>query len=377
MILTKLISIDTSIFSSLAKDYRCDDKQRKGQATKFIEYLNSNGFIPFFSFHHIQEMLQHESDDEIYFRWSLIKRFPMVAWFCSHNDRAALGSIVDIHATEVKYLAKTKNLDTKSLLSKVKKDLLRYSSGDDFVSAFENVSLELRYLGLIDAQQKEAKAIESLSHTRNPEIDKIKLSVLNSSKLKSPAEALRSFNELERSIKNTLIERGDQKLTDQGMIARQFINDVKSQGAVLYNNDGVSLLEKFINIYGVKLHQITSKTTVGDLGYIAIYNAKSKQIAEILNLSAHEIESLPQENIPSWIIWREIDKMMKNEPRAHGSNVIDKHVSILALYVDIFITDKRVSNYFRQLKQQKPILSGYFNKIIKLSHYCEFQRADC
>jgi transposase len=371
VIIPKLISIDTSIFGKIAKDYYCNDKRRSEEATRLVEYVIEKGFIPFLSFHHIQEILQHENDTEVFNRWSLIKHFPMIAWFCSHDNREILGSIFDIHLTEVKHLVNRKKQGLKSLLSDVKDDLIKYSSGEDFINQFEFVYCQLRDLGLVDNQR--SKAIESLSHIRDKNIDKIKLSELNSSKLKSPSEVKDFFNGYAKRIEISLIEKGDQKLSNHTLVAQQFVEEVKSEGESFYKNDGSSLLEKFVSINGVKLRQINPKTTVGDLGYLAIYNSKMRLIAKSLKLGINEVEDLSQDSITSWVIWREIDKMIKNEPYAHGSNIVDKHMLILALYIDVFIVDKRINEYFRQLKGKMPILSKCFNNIVKLSHHSELR----
>jgi len=227
MIFTKIISIDTYIFGDLAKDYYCNDKRRKNQAVGFIDYFIQKGYIPFFSFHHLEEILQYENDREIFNRWSLIKKFPMVAWFCGCNDKEILGSIFDIQSTEVKYLASREIKGFKDVVSSVRDELIRYSSGEEFVSQFEDVYFRLRDLGMVDTQR--SKAIESISHARDKKIDKIKLSTLNTSALKSKSEVNDFLNIYVSSIEESILKIGDKKLVEHRYVAERFVDEVRNR----------------------------------------------------------------------------------------------------------------------------------------------------
>jgi len=366
-----LISIDTSIFGKLARDYFCDDKAKNQNASETIAYLNENGFVPFISFHHIQEILQHENERVVFRRWSLINKFPIVAWMCSYEDSKILGSIFDIHQLEVKHLLENKNRTFDELISHFKTRLVQYSTGEEFVTIFEPVYCQLRDLGLVDIQR--SKEIESLSHVRDKEVDKIKLTQLNHSMLKNPEEVRSYMAKYEKDLSSLLEDKGDSKLKNHKSVASKFVTEVENVGQALYSDSSPSLLEAFVLNSGVRMDQITSKTTVGDLGYLAIYNSKLSHILESLKIPLERARELSPEKHTTWVIWECLDKIMKNENMAHGSNMVDKHMSILALYVDVFTVDKRVKEYFRQLARKKSVLSGYFNNIVKLSSYSDLR----
>ena|SRR5438132_8201302 len=52
--------------------------------------------------------------------------------------------------------------------------------------------------------------------------------------------------------------------------------------------------------------------------------------------------SFKQDMIPSWVVWREVDRGIKAQPRAESGNVTDKMIIPFALYVDALECDKRV-----------------------------------
>lgn len=369
MILPKLISIDTSIFGEIAKDYYSKDRIKSEVAVGVIGHLIAQGLIPFISFHHVQEILQHESDEVVFERWSLIKKFPTVAWMCSYNDENILGSIFDIHKMEINNLLKNP-LGFEKLFSEFRNKYVKYSSGEDFINKFELVYCEIRDSGMIDIQR--SKEIESLSHIRDKCVDKIKLSELLNSKLRSPDEAEVILAQHENQIRDLLDSNGDKKLLNPIAVARAFIQKIKMESNALYS-DNSSLYEAFVKSAGVRLDQVTPETTVGELGYLGIYNSKVKHLIESLGLPESEAVKLSPESQTTWVIWEYLDRAMRYEKRAKGSNMLDKHMSILALYVDIFTVDKRVKEYFRQLARKYSVLRDCFKNIVKLSHYSDLK----
>ncbi len=142
------------------------------------------------------------------------------------------------------------------------------------------------------------------------------------------------------------------------------------EGKKLYSSD-LPLYESTIKAAGVELEQVTPKTTVGELGYLGVYNKKVRQILDSLGIpERREVELSPGEQI-SWTIWKHMDKAMKSEKRASGSNMEDRYMGILALFVDIHTADKRVHEYFRRLSRSEPSIYARMGKIVKLSKYSD------
>lgn len=370
LITPKVISIDTSIFGDFARDYYSANEIRRSNARQLIQYMSSKGLVPFISFHHIEEILQHRSDTVVFDRWSLLKRFPAIAWLNAYSDSNALGSILDIQTAEVKYLVDNGD-SIDNLIKYVKHKLVNYSSGEWFVNQFEDAYCTLRESGQVDIQSK--KIIESLSFVQNKNVSKTKLSTLNSSRLKKPEEVSEYFRSHRSHLTQELIEKGDKKLKKPSIVASEFIEDVIAYSNPLYTNSQ-PLYEKFIEHTGVSLDQINPKTTVSDLGYLAIFNSKMKMTLNELGWVKRKLPNTLESDLPSWIIWRELDKLMKNENRAQGSNLIDKYVAAFSLYCDALVIDKRVHDYFRQLKPKLPTVSPFFSKIIKVSNYTEISQ---
>ena len=371
MISPRLISIDTSIFGKLAKDFYSRNREKSDRAKETVKYLNESGLTPFITFHHIQEILQHENKGVVFERWSLISKFPTVAWLCSFEDSRVLGSIYDIHQLEVEHLLESPDPYFNVLRNKFKENLIQYCSGESFVEKFEQVYSEACQLGYMGV--KRSKEIESISHLQDKKANDTKLSELNNSVLRSPEEVMRYMSEYEKELVNNLESRGDVKLEDSSKVAREFVEGVVSDAQPLYSSTSASLYESFVRNAGVRMDQVTPNTTVGELGYLAVYNSKMRQILKSLNVPESKAKDIFPNDSTTWVIWKYLDNFMKYEKRAHGSNMIDKHMSVLALYVDIFIVDKRVKECFRQLKNRNTVLSQGFGNIIKMASYSELR----
>lgn len=177
----------------------------------------------------------------------------------------------------------------------------------------------------------------------------------------------------EKKLISDLKLKGDIKLENSSHAAKEFIKSVINQVQPLYSSTSTSLYESFVLNAGVRMDQVTPKTTVGELGYLAIYNSKMRQILESLGFPESKANNLSPYDSTTWTIWEYLDKSMKYETRAHGSNMIDKEMSVLALYVDIFTVDKRIKEYFRQLKNRNSVLSQNFGNILKLANYSDLK----
>ena len=125
MILPKIIAIDTYVYGKVAKDFYSRNSDCHKRALSFIDFITTNGLIPFFSLHHLEEILQHENDMIVQNRLSCIRKFPAVAWLKSVNNSGLVGSILDIHGMELKRIIETPAIKIPDLISEVRKELIQ------------------------------------------------------------------------------------------------------------------------------------------------------------------------------------------------------------------------------------------------------------
>lgn len=367
MILPKVIAIDTYVYEKVAKDFYSRDSGRYKRALSFIDFITNNGLIPFFSLHHLEEILQHENDMIVQDRLSFIRKFPAVAWLKSVNNSGIVGSILDIQGMELKRIIETPDIKIPDLISEVWKELIQYSSGEEFLDRFEDLLWQLRESYPFETQSKKITA--SISHVVNDKTGKEKLEELKLSELRTFEEAQSIGGLFRKSLESKLIKRGDKKLEKTKQVAADFVSEVMRKGAKMYENNDDSLYESFLQLFDVNLQEVNSDTTIEDLGYLATYKKKLKIVAESLGLEVDKVLSIPQQALPSWVIWLELDKILKKQDCAEGSSITDKYMAILSLYVDILVVDKRFKEYFKQLKSKRLSISEHINKVVSLSSY--------
>lgn len=367
MIVTKLISLDTSVFGAIAADYFSRDNL---VARKVVQFLIDNGFIPLFSIHHIAEHLQCSDIKVIDKRFSLIRSFPVVAWI-KGGVSGLPGSIIDLMGSEIS-LMQDGVKDPSEILQKSKQYLIRYGSGEDLICRHEEILWTTRALGCFKLQR--SKAIDSLVHVANRGVLSERLYDIKKYKRNTSIEALKKFDELKRVITDNLVKSGDKKLEKVPEVTDWFIGQVKADAQDLFTNDNLSLFDHLLNSYGLSEKDIDKNTTVGDLGEIATHKEQLKIVARSYDLNLRKSYKFPMKSIPSKYITSEVEKCIRSEKRASGSNVIDKYISALSLYVDLNIVDKRVNEYISQIKRKKHPISKLITTVAKVSHYSEVEK---
>lgn len=370
---SKLISIDTSIFGDIAKDYFSDNEVLRSKAKKTVDHLVANGYIPFVTYHHILEILQHEDTGTVLNRWSLFQQFPYVAWLSSHDPNAGLGSILDIHKIEVLLTLDGLGKNTDLLIQTVEESLVNYSKGTEFVELFQSLYMSIRDLGIPYSQRD--KEIESICHVRDKAIDKIKLSSLFDYQLRNPTDLMESLKAFENNLCKHLQTSGDQKLSNPSEVAANFTRDLLQSSAGMFSND-ISVYEAYVRSSGVRLEQVSSNTTIGQLGSIAVYNQQLKIVLNSLGLPEYLEKQVPYRSQITWEIWDHFETAMKFEKFAHGSNMQDKHMCVFALFTGVFTVDKRVCEYFNQLTRKNKALSSFLGSVVKVSHYSNLEALD-
>lgn len=370
LIIPRLIALDSSIIGNVARDFYHSNQQNQKKAMRFLDCLSSKNLIPLITWHHIEELLQHNDEAVVDNRIHFIKNFPMVAWFDSVNSQGVVGSILDIQATELSWLIDNPSITLEVVIQKTKDKLLKFGSGQDLVSIFnydEETWKQIREN--LAHRQERCREVASIGHAKMGDDETEKLTKLSDWQLRSPEETLRELKKLGIKLEKDLMDRGDKKLSDHKLVAQEFIKDVYKHGTRLYYSKG-SVRENFLKSFDLNPEDLSSKNTIEDIGYTAIFRKKLKILAEKLSINYEDLfRTIKEDCCPSWLIWREVDKVLKTANRACGSNITDKYHSILALYVDILIVDKRVHEIFRQVIRKNEVIKKIIAKVVKLSDY--------
>ena len=358
----KLISIDTSVFGELAQDYFSNNDKPANNAIKF---LVDNALVPFFSIHHFAEHLQCADDSAVDKRLSLIRSLPIVAWIAG-GVSGLPGSIMDLVAGEIILMLGGTTAPTE-ILQKSKQDFIRYGSGEELIEDTASVLLAIRKLGYFDIQK--AKSIDSLVHVADRSILNTKLYDLRNAKKNSPAVALQTINSLKNLFVANLDKSGDKKICDTRKVADWFIEKVKESSKELLFDSDLGFYEHLLASNGLKEEDINENTTIADLGELSTHRHQLDIISRSYAFDLDSAYRIPMMDIPSKYITTWLEKCIRLEARASGSNVIDKYMAAFSLYVDLNIADKRIVEYISQLRRKDNPIAKEIKHVVKVPHY--------
>ncbi len=109
------------------------------------------------------------------------------------------------------------------------------------------------------------------------------------------------------------------------------------------------VLDNILEMCGVERSRLPHKPTIADIGYEAHFVGTLKIHERRLKLRPGTLHQfVRQDNVPSWVVWREVDRAVKRLAKAEGSSLNDKMILPFALYVDALEVDKRIMDCVRQ-----------------------------
>lgn len=365
MVNPQTISIDTSVFGDIASDYYGNDGSRRALAHDTISFMIDNSLIPFFSLHHLVEHLQHRDARVVTERLSLIGALPAVSWVRGGSP-ALPGSIIDVMGTELSLTLQGK-VGSDRIIAQARQDMIQYGSGDDLLSWCGDTLMIARELGCFQTQK--SKVIDSLLHIMDPAVSRVKVSDLKGATRRSPSDAIEQFRKLKVAIESELVTRGDKKLNNAKGVADRFVQEVQEESLALFQDSSLSFYDHLLQSHGLCEADIDDDFTMGDLGEMAVLKKQVSVVARSYDIDIEEAAKVPIKSMPSGFIVSEIEKSIRKEKRANGSNIADKYMAVFSLYADYNIFDKRINEYFRQLLRKNDPIVKHINNVVKVSHY--------
>src|SRR5260370_38414234 len=84
---------------------------------------------------------------------------------------------------------------------------------------------------------------------------------------------------------------------------------------------------------------------------------------QLLRRKVELVGDIRKEAMPSWIVWQEIDRRIRNLKRAEIGNLNDKHIPAFGLYVDVLNVDKRIAEILRQAAKNHTLLRQVYDSV--------------
>ena len=127
---------------------------------------------------------------------------------------------------------------------------------------------------------------------------------------------------------------------------------------------GGDFVDALLKSDGVERHRMPDNPTVDDICYESIFVGQMTVHARRLSKSKDDLLRLVRkEQIPAWVIWKEIDLRVRQLPKAEVGNLNDKYILAFGPYVDVLNVDKRIAELLRQASKTHPLLETVYKRV--------------
>jgi hypothetical protein len=318
--------------------------------------FRSGAWIPFVTYHHLEEIACHAADDTFDRRLDFLAQLPCIAYLRQPEQIPDVGSILDLRSHEIDFLDSHPDATHQDVIAAIRP---KVRSG--FCSGHAFVANNLRWWRFFrdhaaDHVRKQKAKVANLTHF--PMVDQRErfFSAPGKGRVRSNEEARKRFEEMARLLEGRIRRDGDCRSIDPGVVATRFMQEsfeTIETPAPTANR----FLEQLLDNFGVRLDRLPPDPSNEDVGYEGIFVAQMEIHAEqLLRDKTELLERIRKEAIPSWMVWQEIDRRIKALKRAEIGNLNDKHISAFGLYVDVLNVDKRIAEILRQAAKNHALL---------------------
>lgn len=325
---------------------RSRDRVRRETARGFHHKLLGQSWIPFLSWHNLEELLAIENDALAQERVAFLRELPMLAWFRLPEEQFGLGAITDIVAAEA--IACCEGLEDPNLVaSRAKGLLLRFGTGAEAIGENDWVWRAVRH----EAVRRSDRAREITAIASFPFLDeRMTLGQLLRGRLAGSKEVSSRFVAMGAGLAVEVSTKGDRRIGDPARTAAEFLRQVAELAG-----QPSSVRELIVSSYvrcGLELHELRDEMTIRELNELATFRTKLRVVAPKTGRTFDELRALVRmERCPHWIIEQDMRAHAPDLPERKGSDLVDGYLMALAPYVDHLFVDKRTRETFRRLPQ--------------------------
>jgi len=323
------------------------------------------GQIPFFSWHHLEELLCIGNDTNARARIAFIQSLPLIAWMRMPDEENGIGAIIDIIAAEAMALDQGCS-SAAEVCTTVRGQLLHTGSGEDAIGpdawVWESARaffLQRRaHLGMVAALSgfrvlDERQTFGELANQppRSREDRTRVLAAIHANALREVKASDRNRSEDEaRAMADAFVARAVAMLPPEDMSSRD-------------------LMTRTYLGQGIDPDEIRDDCRISDLSALGTFRSQLAIVAEKTGLTFDRLKRLRMELFPSWLISDAVRQHGQKRKERPGSDVHDHHLLVNAAYVDRVYVDKRTLEDFRQVRSKAPAVAALMGEVTRASHY--------
>jgi hypothetical protein len=350
----KYVALDTSTWINLFK-YR-----NKQEAKDIVTILNSGQIIPYVSFDHVLELVQH-SDQTVrleqldFFRAINHVGSPKPISFPALWKNSPLcGSYQDVQESEISVLLRDPTSTLDQVVEKVRPGAIAgFASGVDLAndSVLRDIARTGRAASLVSVNQAAVSMLFAALQNQNDVIPQSgTYTMLNQQAAeKGKLQLIATFAQQFRQVG---IQNPDQPAA---YVAEQ------SFSLIFQHYDPSSadpLRDIAAKALGLNINRLPVGSTQRDLVLETLFRSRMATHETRMSLPpGAAYNALTRDMLPSFVAWFEFDRAARsNMPTPQGSNMIDFPLAAFALYVDKVQVDKRVLHQAEMAARQKPFI---------------------
>jgi hypothetical protein len=357
--------IDTSLLGEMSRDYWLADRHYMVRET--VDGLAAANWYIGLTFSHVTELIRHNDNRIANERLDFLRVLPHVAWIRPYNGNWFPGGIIDVHLRELEC-----HFDTPGLSAELKIDHLRPVLWETGTGA-EIIQKDFDGWGPLRSQARRQIQDDihyaSIARSDVGGIRKRRLSEIRKLPIRPKNERAIAAKVFAAELNRQLLDYGDERLTQTSLAARSFTSDVVRRVAEIGRDSDDPTAELLLE-HGVEEESLRPSMTMEELALLTVFGEHLKLLAQLLRPpKSLTLREITMDDLPSWLIIRELMRAHWREVRVSGSNLGDSDISGAGLYADICVVDKRTHDYIRQSRQRIPALNMLLDRYKKVSSY--------
>jgi hypothetical protein len=364
LVIPKLVALDSSTLGNLAKDWKTVPS-----AKRVLDILNGTGLSLFLTWHHIEELINHENEEVYDQRCNFLGHLKFINFLKDGDAIGNVGSRVELAELEIKGLLAAPNIPIPALIEQVRGSLAGFIIGRDLVS-HNQIWWDYYRKNLAKDRMKRTAEIASLTHFRQPARSPKFRPDLYRTTFPSREAILQHYKKTAQDLAAQMKTHGDVRVRHNAdRLAHELMKESYDEMVAVIKKGG-SPRDVVITSYGVDESRLPPNATEDDVAFECIFLQNLRLHARRLLLPFEDIASVAyQDKMPSWIVWREINRLTPRLENAEAGNVNDQNIAAFGPYLDSLQVDKRTKHLVDQCRSKHPLLESLFGRLFTNTNY--------
>src|SRR5271165_3730140 len=350
MSIVRLLSLDSSTWGELARLYPAN-----ASAQHLLGLLQEGGWTPFLTHHHLEEIFGHQDDELVKKRSELLGSLKLVCYIRSHRPGVPVGDIMTLQIREIETALSSPNASLQEIVDRTTSKVVSvFSSGRDLMENGREF-FEL-WRNFHEGQMQRRAMVAGLTHFEYADRNK---------KLPGPSELVivRPLDEAQPELQGlrTFLEDNMSRYGDKRLDPQQALSTFSRLMEATRNRfpagPGVISVAQVLRGLGLEYSELPPNPTQGDFLDEIEFQSQCRLLEEAACWPTHALRGrIRQNQLPSRMIIREIERVSKGQGRAFASNFNDVFIAAFSPYVQRIEVDKRTLEFGKRAARNSPFL---------------------